>query len=95
MCFLNFSTELKLWNKYYYQPFYIQCFLSGFSIQQSECHYDPKKAVKVKVSKYYTLLGEDSIANAVTEDGPVAVTMGVSPEFLLYNGGNLTYICFM
>lgn len=59
----------------------------GYIAGQSECHYDPKKAVTVKVSKYYTLLGEDSIANAVTEDGPVAVTMGVSPEFLLYNGG--------
>ncbi|KAM9311839.1 procathepsin L-like [Gastrophryne carolinensis] len=53
----------------------------------SSCLYDPKKSVKVKISKYYTLIGKDSIENAVATDGPVAVVIYASQEMFLYNDG--------
>ncbi|KAM5172065.1 cathepsin L-like proteinase [Mantella aurantiaca] len=58
-----------------------------FKAGQFDCKYNPTNAVQLKVTKYYTLIGEESIASAVTEDGPVAVVMEVMPEFYLYNGG--------
>ncbi|XP_018428185.1 PREDICTED: cathepsin L-like proteinase [Nanorana parkeri] len=59
-----------------------------------ECKYKPKKSVKVKVSKFYTLTEEESITNAVAEDGPVSVTLDVTQEFFLYNGGVYDGTCY-
>ncbi|XP_072258113.1 cathepsin L-like proteinase [Pyxicephalus adspersus] len=61
---------------------------------QFECEYNPMKTVKIKVNKYYTLIGEESIANEVETNGPVAVTMYITPEFFLYNGGVFDGECF-
>ncbi|XP_053318259.1 procathepsin L-like [Spea bombifrons] len=52
------------------------------------CLYKNKDAVNLNITKYYRLTqNEDNISKAVAFDGPVAVSVHISKDFLLYDGG--------
>ncbi|XP_053573232.1 uncharacterized protein LOC128663097 [Bombina bombina] len=54
---------------------------------RSLCLFRQSDAVKLNMSKYYTLPGEDNIAKSVAMDGPVTFAFGVHDDFFLYSGG--------
>uniref|UniRef100_A0A8C5QQS2 Uncharacterized protein n=1 Tax=Leptobrachium leishanense TaxID=445787 RepID=A0A8C5QQS2_9ANUR len=58
-----------------------------YSQKKFKCLYKDDNAVRLNVTKYYTLPGEDNIASTVAYNGPVTVGIGITDEFMLYKEG--------
>ncbi|KAM8972167.1 cathepsin L-like proteinase [Pelodytes ibericus] len=52
-----------------------------------KCLYKNDEAVRINITKYYRLRGDENIARVLAMDGPVAVSFQYSDDFLLYDGG--------
>ncbi|CAH2273166.1 cathepsin S-like [Pelobates cultripes] len=51
------------------------------------CLYNPEDAVKINITKFYSLNRSGNIAKVLAVDGPVAVFLKVGNDFHFYNGG--------
>ncbi|KAG8440364.1 hypothetical protein GDO86_006206 [Hymenochirus boettgeri] len=58
-----------------------------YSEKKATCEYEPEKAIMLNVTKYYMLPSEENMAAAVAFEGPLTVGIGVTEDFMLYNGG--------
>ncbi|KAG8431595.1 hypothetical protein GDO86_018017, partial [Hymenochirus boettgeri] len=58
-----------------------------YSEKKHACQYDSDEAIQLNATKYYILPDEYTMASGIAQDGPVAVGIGVTEEFMLYNGG--------
>ncbi|XP_073508973.1 procathepsin L-like isoform X2 [Phyllobates terribilis] len=55
--------------------------------KQDKCLYKPDNAVDFNVTKYYLLPGEDNMALSLVFNGPIAVGIDASHDFMLYCNG--------
>ncbi|XP_053320735.1 uncharacterized protein LOC128492265 [Spea bombifrons] len=51
------------------------------------CSFNEDKAIRLNVTKYYTLPGEDNMAASVAFNGPITIGIAASDDFMLYKEG--------
>ncbi|XP_053575859.1 uncharacterized protein LOC128665145 [Bombina bombina] len=58
-----------------------------------ECSFNDKEALKLNLTKYYILPGEQNIAASVANDGPVSVGFAADEDFMFYSEGIFDGYC--
>ncbi|KAM5170781.1 cathepsin L-like proteinase isoform 1-T2 [Mantella aurantiaca] len=64
-----------------------------YADKQAKCSYKSEKSLAFNVSKYYNMFGEANMASSVALDGPIAVAVGASDDFSLYEDGIFSGEC--